>query len=87
MARPASAYSQACGRRRGKSHGSVVYRRFSGGCAESFVPFQTTSMTASSFIKPGNRLTILLVTIFAAVVLLLTRVDWLTLGLGPYCIF
>lgn len=44
-------------------------------------------MTASLFIKPGNRLTILLVTIFAAVALLLTRVDWLTLGLGPYCIF
>lgn len=44
-------------------------------------------MAASSFIKPGNRLTILLVTIFAAVALLLTRVDWLTLGLGRYCIF
>ncbi|CAB3846076.1 hypothetical protein LMG26842_02588 [Achromobacter dolens] len=41
-------------------------------------------MTANPFIKPGNRLTILLVTIFAAVALLLTRVDWLTLGLGRY---
>ena len=41
-------------------------------------------MTGSPSIKPGNRLTILIFVILAAVVLLLMRVDWLTVGLGPY---
>ena len=41
-------------------------------------------MTGNPSIKPGNRLTILIFVILAAVVLLLVRVDWLTVGLGPY---
>ena len=41
-------------------------------------------MTGNPSIKPGNRLTILIFVILAAVVLLLMRVDWLTVGLGPY---
>lgn len=40
-------------------------------------------MTGNPSIKPGNRLTILIFVILAAVVLLM-RVDWLTVGLGPY---
>ena len=50
----------------------------------SLFPRKTTSMTGSPSIKPGNRLTILIFVILAAVVLLLMRVDWLTVGLGPY---
>lgn len=41
-------------------------------------------MTGNPSIRANNRLTILILVILAAVALLLVRVDWLTVGLGPY---
>lgn len=41
-------------------------------------------MTGNPSTKPGNRLTILIFVILAAVALLLIGGDWLMVGLGPY---